>query len=350
MVPPGDVQVTRLKAGSSEEIYTARIGGRCESWPSAMSVSAAGEVSLGIYSSSNFPLHNPVMMDFAANVLARLDDRGNVVFSTYAPWGSTPAVATGVDGTLAAAHNDSSGNDAVVLEVPEPSRAFTVERVANSFTGDYFKVVPGMLFTVTGHNLADSSVDLGLNYPGTLPDRVLGVQVLFDGIPAGILQVTPRSRHLCCARESDRDDRVSPSGPGRRCGREVPGDRLDSEHRGASDGRIPGSAAELEPAGNLAQPVARNKDGTLNGPNNPTAVGETVTLYLTGVADPQYVRLLWASQQMQVQAARVAGCIDGLWEVRVKVPPSPAASPGSIERVIISTYFAYGAGVYVRNP
>ena len=111
----------------------------------------------------DFPLLNPVLASPEFGVVTQWAADGTLLFSSYA--GSFPAGAS--DGSLYAAvdsHDGSKYRSSSILRVPVPSlSAMSITGARNAFGSENHGGVGGLL-AITGRNLADASIDLGLDY------------------------------------------------------------------------------------------------------------------------------------------------------------------------------------------
>ncbi len=379
-VPAGDIFVVKLEPDTLRQVYLARLSGSCLSLPGAIKVGASGEVNLGIWSYGSFPLRNPVLATGTGHVIARLSADGtSVLFSTYvgmvnAPYQGFglpffPPVTSGVDGSLFASvttqESYQSGTHAAVLQLPVlPAQGISVNAIYDAFTGAGGQVEPATLLTIRGQSLSTDFIDLGLNYPSTLPALLGGVQVLFDGLPAEMFQVA--SDHLICVAPAAVKDKtwttvqivkgVDRSTPFVVRASAVP-----------SSGLLTPSFPAPPPTN--ADGTIRNADGTLNDSGHPAAPGSTVTLFATGLSGPGEVAIYWAPRPYAPNpygfpvaahpgpvsgiAGSMPGFIPYLYSVKFKVPDrlGPAVdylpTPGVVTRVPIDLGSSE-VGIYVK--
>ena len=134
-------------------------------------------------------------------------------------------------------------------------------------------IAPGELVTLTGFGIGpDRGVAYQPDAKGNVPTQLGGVQVLFDGVPAPILYAQSRQINVVAP--------VSPAGNGTR--------QITITYNNQQLGPAVAKAVFGNPGifrlqiWQSAQAVARNQDGTLNGPANPAARGSFVTVWATG--------------------------------------------------------------------
>jgi len=251
------------------------------------------------------------------------------MFSSYLT-GAT-AVAVGESGALFAAAYRAF-NAADVRQLPLlASSTLSIDSISQSVTGVREKVQSGSLATITGHGFVAEPIDLGLDHAGPLPRTLGGVQVLFDGVAAELLQVAPD--HVVC---------VAP-GPltsdGWASVQVVTATEKSTPFLVTGDYRPwPALLTRAFPyslTGNVDGAI-RNADGTENSPSNPAERGTTVTLFATGVQDPGRIDLYWAPKPFEpdprpspgptgpgpipVTAAPMPGFLSLLYQIRFKIP------------------------------
>ena len=304
-LPPADIFVTKLRSGSFDQLYAARLSGDCRAAPTAIKVGASGEVTLGLWTFGGFPLRNPVLAYSSGRAaISRLSrDGSELLFSTYVPTYANPAapgvfdgaraIALGVDDSLYAgvtSYSAQSPEHAAVLQLPvSSSLTLSINSIFHTLSG-YQSVMPGSLVTISGQGVSPSWMDLGLNFPDPLPIRLGGVQVLFDDIPAEMFQVA--SGHLICVPPPAIKDKHTVNV-------QVVN---ESERSTPFVVRVDDPSPELltrsfpSPPPSKADGEIRNADGTSNSEANPAARASTIKLFATGLSGPGPVQLYWAPQ------------------------------------------------------
>lgn len=364
-LPAGDIFVNKLARDDLTQIFSARLSGACQSWPGTLKIDGKGEVVLGLWAFSGFPLRSPVLTSAACGpngiaTVSRLSSDGSTLLaSTYLDaCGSAPAVALAPDGSVYAGIAPVPSNADVIKLPTAPAGAPSLEGAFNSFSGDLADVVPGMLMTITAERLSSQNIQLGLDHAGALPMELGGVQVLLDGVPIEILAVA--SDHVICVvpaylghTEAVTVQLVN----GSQSSFAVP---LTEGY--LNTGFLTHSFPALPPAGSVDGNI-RNADGTVNGPDHPAAPGSIVTLFATGLTAPGPAPLFWNApmpddpyQQIDAlsgTARHMAGFIDAIWAIDFQIPNGPGDGvyavpvPGVLTRFEIG-YVGSGLGVWVK--
>jgi uncharacterized protein (TIGR03437 family) len=368
---PGDIFLNKLQPDNLQQVFSARLFGACQSWPGTVKIGSTGEVTLGLWTFGSFPMRSPVLPVSTCGggpaVVSRLSaDGSSLLFSSYLDMcASAPPLALAPDGSIYAGTSplgaeDRVSNAADILRIPlaQPG-APSLDGAFNAFNGDPAYVIPGMLVTLTGQQLAPQFINLGFYYPNGLPTELGGVQVLFDGFPAQILEVA--GDHVICVAPTSLGDSKSVTVQvvnGAQASFAVP---LTVASLGT--GFLTYSYPAFPPTGSVDGNI-RNADGTLNNPQNPAPPGSTVTLFATGLTAPGVVPLLWNAPPPQSQypppyfflsgnARHMPGFIDAIWAVDFQIPDAPGDGvyvvpvSGVLTRFEIG-YVGSGLGVYVR--
>lgn len=352
MVNPGDVFVTKLRASSLEQVFSTRLSGSCRSWPSYLQVTSQGEPTVGLWTLGAFPMRNAALpvaanCDQGVAVVSRLSaDGSTILYSSFLDvCGTAAPFAIGADSTI---YPGVSRQHAAVLRLPAPPlQGPMIERVANAFSGAPGVASAGMLVAITGQNLAPSFADLGLDDANPLPTQLGGVQVVFDGVAAGLMQVAPD--HILAV--------VPPLTPGA----DAVGVQVTSGGQDAAPFILPATRfgnvglltvafPNLPPAGSNDGFIF-NADGTRNDAGHQASVGSTVTLFATGLTAPGPISLLWNQpppvpsevlNSYPAVAYPMRGFISAIYAVRFQIPPGSAINRAEIGRV------GSGVGVYVQ--
>ena len=141
----------------------------------------------------------------------------------------------------------------------------TSEGVVNGANQKSGRIAPGSFVTIFGQNLATTTATAG-SYP--LPTKLGGTEVIFNGVAAPLLYVSPGQINLQAPAETypGRGGVIVRTGFGQNWS--LPIDVLPT-------------APELFLSGERTA-IALNQNGTLNSATNRAAIGSIVTLFLTG--------------------------------------------------------------------
>lgn len=192
-------------------------------------------------------------------------------------------------------------------------------------------IAPGELVTLFGTDLGPpTAVNAQPDASGRIRTNLAGVQVLFDGVPAPVLNA-----------QSYQVEAVVPFSV-------VPGTvQVEVSYNGTSSADTAVTVAQAAPAiftvvppsPRGGQAAALNQDGTLNSPENPAAVGSVLTLFATGAglmqppaSDGQLAGSAGATPALPVFAAvgstsapvlyagPAPGLVAGVFQVNIQVP------------------------------
>jgi uncharacterized protein (TIGR03437 family) len=377
--------VVKLQPDTLNELYRASVG-HCPTRPAALQISPDGEATLSFWTMSAPPLVNPLLVAppcagyWGEPALARLSaDGATTLFASYLDTCSqAPAIAITPDGSAYASVNSSvasSGGGVAILRIPPAGPGPAITGAYNAFSGALATAASGMLLTITGTNLAPDSVAAGIEDPNPLPRTLGGIQVLFDGTPAEILQVTPESI-ICVVPEMPSGETFLNMEVVRQA--RVPQREELAASATEQSSRVEGHPIALPVQSNLglmtaafpalpptgvAPGTVANADGSLNSAQSPAAPGSTVTLYATGVTQPGSIPLYWdptppvcfgapfaggfdcTYQQPAFGDARLAaGLIDGVYAVYFTVPSQAASG----QHVISPQGVTQEITIYVR--
>jgi len=370
-LPAGDVYVSKLTPNDLQQVFSRTLAGDCQTRPGNLQISRSGEITLSEWVFDSFLLRDPVLLSASCNssgggAVSRISaDGSTILFSSFVDsCGAAPAVAIAEDGSIYAGVTGNSYDSinslhAGVLRIPvsAPSE-ISVDAAVNAFSGTGTFVTSGMLMTITGQNIAASFVDLGLTYPGPLPIQLGGVQVLFDGVAAEILQVA--EDHVIC---------VVPM----ITGREIVNVQVVNGSQSAKpfvirfevygvNSYLTQAFPQIPQAGSIDGNI-RNEDGMLNDADHPAAPGSLVTLFGTGLPNAGPVDILWNAPPRQQQyeilyflsgnAFHTPGLVHGMYAIQFRIPSAPGAGvyavpiPGVLTRFEIGRERS-GLGIYVR--
>ncbi len=255
---------------------------------SALAAGPAGDIYIGGLTGPGFPV-TPSAPEIcfqgstnrANGFLAHLNANGALLDATYL--GNSAGGNVGFVGGLLPLSGGSAliaWNGSVVSNVQFGSGGWTAPAclstdVLNSATLDGSSgIAPGELITLTGFGIGP---DIGVVYQpdaqGNVPTQLAGVQVLFDGAPVPILYAQSRQINA-----------IAPVGLGPIGTPHNVTVTYNTQQFGpAFASAIFGSPGIFRlQIWQSAQAVAKNQDGTLNGPTNPAARGSVVTVWGTG--------------------------------------------------------------------
>lgn len=152
-----------------------------------------------------------------------------------------------------------------VEQVPIPN----VTGFANAATFQPGSLAPGMIFTLVGTNLGPATAVNGQIVGGRFTTSLVGVRVLFDGVPAPVLFASATQINAV----------VPYSMAGRASA------RMTVEYNNIVSNVIEPRLVDTAPGiftTDGRQAAMFNENGTFNGPANPAPAGSTVVIYVTG--------------------------------------------------------------------
>jgi len=287
----GDAFLLKLNGSTFQTIYAAQLGAPCGIDTGAIVVDPSGAAVLALQTGAGLALQNPLVAgpgcESNSSAIAKISADGSTLqFATYLDSCGTPGIALGANGSIyAGVSSNLPGSSVAVLNIsPPPPSAISINQISNAFSGDQSAVVVGGLYTLTGTGFQPSSMDLGFTPAANLPSQLGGVKVLFDGVPASVLEVAP-GRVIVATPEK----LIAPSRGS------VPPNftsvRISYNGSLSSPVWMPVSASApgflttggLNPSSVSADGYVQNQDGTLNSATNPAAVGSTIALFATGM-------------------------------------------------------------------
>jgi uncharacterized protein (TIGR03437 family) len=204
------------------------------------------------------------------------------------------------------------------------------------------ELAPGMLASIIGSSMSSRSLKAppvrseGVYLTTDLPEELDGVRITVDGLPAGIVAVSPNRIDFQVpfglATGRDVELRVS------RAGVAAPPARVRLER--AAPGVFTYTYGEVRAFEilNKAAAITMNQNGSLNYPSQPAHRGETITLRVTGLGDVmpalaplqrgprdpatviQLPEVLIDGQPANVQSAVLVPGEAGLYDVRAAIP------------------------------
>jgi len=136
-------------------------------------------------------------------------------------------------------------------------------------------IAPGLVFTIKGTGLGPAVYSLAELDPATglIATKVQGVQVMVNGIPCALTYVSATQVNAIAPYELA--SKVGQTAQVQAYYNGVPGSLLTVNVTATAPGIL-----SLDDG--TGQGVILNSDGSLNGPNNPAAVGSTITIFGTG--------------------------------------------------------------------
>jgi len=354
-IPTGDAFLLKLDGSTLQTIYGALLSTSCGMIPGTMALDSSGAPILAIATGGGLALRSPVLAGpncgYNSSAIVKLSaDGSSLQFATYLDGCNAPAIAS--NGSIFAASVSS------VLQLNAAPAPFSIDRIANSFSADPSAVTVGGLYSLTGTGFpAVPKVTYPLNPSQKLPTQIEGVEVLFDGQPAQLLEVSP-SRIIV----------VTP-------------ERLIRPVRGTSPPKFtsvrityngsPSSPVWMPVASSLpglltigqldtAAPdgYVQNQDGSLNSASNPAAKGSTITMFVTGMGAPgTAVYASWrraalgASPPETVES--IPGFIAAISQIPLQVPSTVATGRVTVglQFQLVLDYIPIASnaiGVYVK--
>lgn len=153
--------------------------------------------------------------------------------------------------------------------VPAPA----ISAVGNAASYAIGPVAPGEIVAVAGSSLADSALATArVTSAGFIATSLGSTTVLFDGIPAPLLYTTADQLSAIVPYEVSGQSQTA----------------IQVEYQGVRSAPFPVPVALTSPAvftlneSGAGQGAIVNQDGSINGPNNPAARGDVVSIYGTG--------------------------------------------------------------------
>jgi uncharacterized protein (TIGR03437 family) len=287
----GDAFLLKLNGSTFQTIYTAQLGAPCGIDTGAMVVDPSGAAVLALQTGAGLALQNPLLAgpgcESNSSVIAKISADGSTLqFATYLDSCGTPGIALGANGSIyAGVSSNTPGSSVAVLNIsPPPPSAISINQISNAFSGDQNAVVVGGLYTLTGTGFQPPAIDLGFTPAANLSSELGGVKVLFDGVPASILEVAP-GRVIVATPEKLIDPSRGSAPPNFTSVRISYNGSLSSPVWMPVSASVPGllTTGGLTPSSISADGYVQNQDGTLNSATNPAAVGSTIKLFATGM-------------------------------------------------------------------
>jgi len=376
--------LAKFQPDAVQQSYLTWIGS-CQTRPVALEVSSGGEATLSLWTLSNtLPLMNPVLQQSlscyaGAPAIVQLSaDGSRYLFATYLDTcPQAPAIAVTPDGsvyTSVESYRYPPGSSGVaILRIPAVDPAGpAITGAFNAFSGEPASASTGMLLTITGANLAPGSNFLGITDANPLPTGLGTIRVLFDSIPAQLLQVTPGLITCVVPQAPPGATFVSMEVVRQSAGRPRGGLTDFAPEAGRTEahplalpmpigntfGLLTTAFPALPPAG-VVPGTVRNADGSLNSAQNPAAAGSTVTLYATGLSGPGTIPLYVDPTQpvcfgfnctptppVLGSAQPAPGLINAIYAVDLSIPAQATAG----EHVISTESWpvTHGISIYVQ--
>jgi uncharacterized protein (TIGR03437 family) len=257
---------------------------------SEMAVTPSGDVYLAGIAGAGFPVTasapEPCSSSYLgspAGFVAHLNPQGALADATYLSIAQpyqinlVSGLATQANGAVEAIWQ-YSGNDVASL-IQFGSNGWTAPAclstgVLNAATmNPGMGVAPGELITLSGFGIGpETGVGYQPGADGSVPDKLGGVQVFFDGSPAPVLYA-----------QSGQINAIAPSAFKDQTSTLVAVTYNGQEFGGLSVPVVPANPGVFRLSAASSQAVAINQDSTINGPSNPAAPGSIVSIFTTGV-------------------------------------------------------------------
>ena len=357
----GPVFVAKLAAADWKPVYSALLTAPCGIQPGALAVDSAGAAVLALSTGAGLPLHSPLLAgptcSYNSSAVAKISPDGSALeFATYLDNCGVPGIALAPDGSFyAGVSPNRRGGPAGLLHLGTASApGISLDQISNAFSGDASAVVAGGLYSLSGTGFSPPGMDLGLTAGQKLPLSLGGVEVMFDGAPAALLQTSPGRVMV-----------VPPSNRSAgRHGEMIHGFTAVELFSGQASSNIvwmpvseslPGLLTVdfpnllPHPDFDFADGNVRNQDGNQNDQNHPAAPGDTITLFVTGVgaATPLYSTWQLASPAQTPPPETVTpapGFIPAVFQVGIEVPASSQNLGGTavgngVQRVLVGLQF-----------
>jgi uncharacterized protein (TIGR03437 family) len=274
--PPSDAFAAKLNPQGTAMVWATFLGGSDADAATAIALDSTGAVYVaGTTSSSDFPLTTGPAQ--GGDFVAALNPAGSALtFSARFPGGTVShTIAADAGGRLRMA--DPAGVvSSLTLTQPLPARIFSIGNAAGgSFSA---AVAPFEAVSLYGTGLGSGNPSSGqAGSSGQMPFTLAGTQVLFDGVAAPLLYVSPTQVNA-----------VAPRGLSGKSS------QVQVVVGGGTSLAYPCTVVPYQPAifvnsgasqdGPTAAAV--NQDGTPNSASNPAGFGSIVTIWTTGLGYP----------------------------------------------------------------
>lgn len=353
---PGDAFLLKLNGSTLQTIYAAQLAAPCGIYTGAIALDSSGATVMAMATGAGLALQNPLVAGPAcgstSSAIAKISADGSTLqFATYLGSCGVPGVALSSNGSIYSGISPEVPDSAAsILNLSTTTAApIVLNQISNAFSGDQNAAVAGGLYTLTGTGFQPASIDLGFN--ANLPVQLGGMQVLFDGVAASILEVGPGRVIVAAPEGLNQPPRGSPE--------KFTSARIS--YNGSLSNPVwmpvatsaPGflTTGVLNPSSVAADGYIQNEDGTLNSATNPAAVGSTIKLFATGMgatthpAIPGAVAVsaaispevpVYASWQKFAPGTRtppltvesIPGYISSVFQIPLQVPASAASGSG----------------------
>lgn len=329
----------KLDGSTFQTIYGVALNSPCEFTTGAMAIDSSGAPILAMTSGGGLALRSPIVAgpncSYSSSAIVKLTaDGSQLQYATFLDTCGVPAIALAPNGSIFA------GAAAKVLNFNLTNPPFTIDQIANSFSGDPSAVTVGGLYTITGTGLpAVAKVTYPLNPSQKLPTQIEGVEVLFDGQPAQLLEVSP-SRIIVVTPEGLVRPQRGTTPP------KLTSVRISYNGSSSSPVWMPVAASlpgllttdQFDVAAHTNGPdgYVQNQDGTLNSASNPAAKGSTITMFVTGMGAPGTpVYASWRSAFPGAPGAPetvipIPGFIPAILQIPLQVPLTAATGRGTV--------------------
>ena len=367
---PYDPFVIKLHSTDLQPLYTALLGGDCASAPGSLTLDSSGAPIVTVSAAHDFPLEAPVLgaPPCSGPAVFRLAADGSALtFSSFlSSCDPTPAsVAPAPDGSLYAAVNN--GGHAALLAIPSPAPPTpspSINSLVNAFSGAE-ALVPGMFLSIQGQNLAASWLNEWISSAQSLPTTLGGVEVLFDGNPAPLLQVSPQQLICVVPQTLAGSTTVQVSNNG------ALSNAVIMPVSASLAGLYSQSFPSLPALDGSVDGDIYNSDGTQNDAQHPAAAGSFVTVFATGLLEPNpplaagaiatttvtlpsdvTMELFVNNNLVFPVVSTMPGFVNSILKVQFQIPAT--ISNGTTQRVLVmfrnpqDTVVGNRVGLYVR--
>jgi uncharacterized protein (TIGR03437 family) len=368
-----DVYVMKLNGSTLQPIYTAVLGATCGIETGALALDKTGAPVIAMGASSGLPLAGPVIAgpdcSSFTSAIAKLSADGSALdYATYLPNCGVPSLALAADGSVYVGASPAPGvaETSVLHLTPASAPPISLNDISNAFSGDASAVAANGLYSLGYSGITPTAANLGLNSSQPLPTSLDGVEVLFDGVSAGLDEVSAGQILVVAPLLPIESDSRTGGAPVYTFNPLPTFTAVQIVYNGSASNTVwmpvsrsqPGllttdmTSPMLHAAG--ADAVALNADGTPNSASNPAAAGSTVTLYATGLgALPIYDT--WesagpSSTPPPLAVAAAGGFIAPVLQIEAPIPSSYETLPGTdIGNGIRRVDFTLTLAIYVAS-
>jgi uncharacterized protein (TIGR03437 family) len=336
-VTPMTLVVTKLRASDWSAEYRATAPAPCGLQVHSVSVNSGGAPVVPMWAGLGFPTVRPVYGGppclWLSGAAARLSPDGSRIdFGSYFDTCAAPGVAPSGDGLIVGAGDR-------VMRVSATSSAPRIDAITNAFSGDPSAVVDGALFMLAISGFTPPSADLGFQRTD-LPSSLSGVEVRFDGVPAGIVQTAPGRVVLALPRKAAKRGGDGPRTTG----------AIQLFYNGVPSNVVRMPVVSARPG--ILNYVA-NEDGSQNSSDHPARPGSTVTLFVTGIGGgvtsvySTWQRFQPGQQPTPLTVQPLVGSLPAIWQVKLTAPGTPGHSAVGLRFTVPASSSALAESNYV---